>query len=72
VEVAEPIAGRIHVSGKNARLSRSEVVVGSALLPSQHTAEILTSLLHYTPQEVMKLESGGAVYCSPETAAASS
>ena len=62
----------MHASGKNIKLSRSEIVVGSASLPGQHTAEILTSLLHYTPQEVQKLESEGAVYCSPETAAASS
>ena len=72
VEVPDPIAGRIHVSGKNIKLSRSEVVVGSAPLPGQHTAEILTSLLHYTPEEIRKLETEGAVYCSPGTAAASS
>jgi crotonobetainyl-CoA:carnitine CoA-transferase CaiB-like acyl-CoA transferase len=57
VEVPVPIAGRIHVSGKNIKLSRSEVIVGSAPLPGQHMAEILTSLLHYTPEEVKKLES---------------
>jgi|RhiMetdeSRZDD1v2_1073273.scaffolds.fasta_scaffold599379_2 hypothetical protein len=45
-------------------LRNAEVVVGSAPLPGQHTAEILTSLLHYTPEEVKKLESEGAVYCS--------
>ena len=64
VEVPDPIAGRIHVSGKNIKLSRSKAVVGSTPLPGQHTAEILTSLLHYTPEEVKKLESEGAVYCS--------
>jgi len=42
-----------------------EVVVGSAPLPGRHTAEILTSLLHHTPEEVQKLESEGAVYDSP-------
>lgn len=72
MEVLDPIAGRIHVSGKNIKLSRSEVVVGSTPLPGQHTAEIPTSLLHYTPEEIRKLETEGAVYGSPGTAAASS
>ena len=62
VEVPDPIAGMIHVSGKNIKLSRSEVVVGSAPVPGQHTVELLTSLLHYTPEEVEQLETEGAVY----------
>ncbi len=62
VEVSDPIAGTIHVSGKNIKLSRSEVVVGSAPVPGQHTEELLTSLLHYTPEEIEKLETEGAVY----------
>lgn len=45
----DPSAGRMPMSGKNIKLSHSEVVVGSAPLPGQHTAEILPSLLHYTP-----------------------
>jgi len=72
VEVPDPIAGRIHVSGKHIKLSRSEIVIGSAPLPGQHTAEILTSVLHCTPEEVRKLEAEGAVYCSPGSAAGSS
>jgi hypothetical protein len=32
----------------------------------------IITLRHYTSQEVQKLASEGAVYCSPETAAASS
>ncbi len=72
VEVPDPIAGRIHVSGKHIKLSRSEIVIGSAPLPGQHTAEILTSVLHCTPEEVRKLEAEGAVYCSPGSAAVSS
>ena len=64
--------GHIHVSGKHIKLSRSEIVVGSAPLPGQHTEEILTSLLHCSPEEVRKLEAEGAVYCSPGPATASS
>ena len=62
VEVPDPIADTIHVSGKNIKLSRSEVVVGSAPVPGQHTQELLTSLLHYTPEEIEQLETAGAIY----------
>jgi crotonobetainyl-CoA:carnitine CoA-transferase CaiB-like acyl-CoA transferase len=62
VEVPDPIAGSIHVSGKNIKLSRSEIVVGSAPIPGQHTAEILTSLLRYSAEEVQALEADRVVY----------
>ena len=62
VEVPDPIAGTIHVSGKNIKLSRSEVVVGSVPVPGQHTEELLTSLLHYTQEEIEQLETQGAIY----------
>ncbi|MBI3325478.1 MAG: CoA transferase [Nitrospinae bacterium] len=74
VEVPDPVAGRIHVSGKFTKLSRSEIVVGSAPIPGQHTEEILTTLLNYRPEEISALEAEGAVYRSlvREGAAASS
>jgi crotonobetainyl-CoA:carnitine CoA-transferase CaiB-like acyl-CoA transferase len=62
VEVPDPIAGTIHVSGKPIKLSRSEIPVGSAPVPGQHTEELLTSLLHYTTEEIEKLEHEGAIY----------
>jgi formyl-CoA transferase len=62
VEVPDPVAGKMHVSGKFTKLSRSELVIGSAPVPGQHTEEILTELLHYTPEEVSKLETQGVVY----------
>jgi crotonobetainyl-CoA:carnitine CoA-transferase CaiB-like acyl-CoA transferase len=75
VEVPDPIAGSIHVSGKNIKLSRSEIVVGSAPIPGQHTAEILTALLKYNAEEVQALETDGVVYtgavAGQKTAAAS-
>jgi crotonobetainyl-CoA:carnitine CoA-transferase CaiB-like acyl-CoA transferase len=64
VEVPDPIAGRIHVSGKFTKLSRSELVVGSAPIPGQHTDELLTKLLNYSPEEISALEAEGAVYRS--------
>ena len=62
MEVPDPIAGRIHVSGKNIKLSRSDIVVGSAPVPGQHTEEILTTLLQYSPEEIQALEAGGVIY----------
>jgi formyl-CoA transferase len=65
LEVPDPIAGRIHVSGKNIKLSRSDIVVGSAPVPGQHTEEILTTLLQYSPAEIQALEAGGVIYRGP-------
>jgi formyl-CoA transferase len=62
VEVPDPIAGKIHVSGKNIKLSRSEIVVGSAAMPGQHTEAILTEILNYSPEKIDSLEAAGAVY----------
>ena len=62
VEVADPVAGNIYVSGKNIKLSRSEVVVGSAPVPGQHTRGILSSLLNFGDAQVSALESEGVLY----------
>ena len=62
VEVSDPIAGKIHVSGKNIKLSRSEIVVGSAALPGQHTEDILSEMLGYNAEQIAALEAAGAVY----------
>lgn len=62
VEVPDPIAGKIHVSGKNIKLSRSEVVVGSAATPGQHTNTLLKEILNYTPEKIDALETAGAIY----------
>jgi len=62
VEVPDPVAGRIHVSGKFTKLSRSELVVGSAPVPGQHTEDILGTLLGYNAVDVGKLEAEGVIY----------
>jgi len=62
VEVPDPIAGSIHVSGTPIKLSRSETPVGSAPVPGQHTQELLTELLNYSSEEIEKLENEGAIY----------
>ena len=72
VEVPDPIAGKIHVSGKNIKLSRSEVVVGSAAMPGQHTEAILTKILNYSAEKIDSLEGAGAVYRAETSASNSS
>lgn len=62
VEVPDPIAGTMFVSGKNIKLSRSEIVVGSAPVPGQHTAEILSEYLGYNQDDISVLESEGVLY----------
>lgn len=62
MEVPDPVAGTIHVSGENIKLSRSTAIVGSAPTPGQHTREILTSLLNYGDSEIDNLEAEGAIY----------
>lgn len=70
VEVPDPIAGSIHVSGKNIKLSRSEITVGSAPVPGQHTADLLTDVLKYSPAQIEALEADGAIYRGEVTARA--
>ena len=62
VEVPDPVAGHIHVSGKSIKLSRSDIHVGSAPQPGQHTEEILANVLGYDAARIAALESEGAIY----------
>ena len=61
VEVPDPVAGTIHVSGKQIKLSRSGMVVGSAPTVGQHTDEILRDLLDYSPEQVKQLRDDDVV-----------
>ena len=67
VEVPDPVAGTIHVSGKNIKLSRSEVVVGSAPRPGEHTEAILSEVLGYDAARISALEAEGTVYRAAAT-----
>ena len=61
VEVPDPIAGTIHVTGKMIKFSRTPIVVGSAPLVGEHTEEILRDILGYPEERVQALEDGGVV-----------
>ena len=72
VEVADPVAGTIHVSGKNIKLSRSESVVGSAPVAGEHTEEILDRLLGFTAREIDELEAAGVIFRGAQAAGSES
>ena len=55
VEVPDPIAGSINVSGDFWHFSRTPAVVGSTPMPGEHTDEVLTGLLDYTQEQIDEL-----------------
>lgn len=61
VEVPDPVAGTIHVSGDYWHFSRSPVVVGSPPRVGEHTDEVLTGVLGYPKEKVAALRSAGAI-----------
>ena len=70
VEVPDPIAGSIHVTGKMIKFSRTPVVVGSAPLVGEHTQEVLRDILGYPEERVQALQDSGVVRrAEPSTAA---
>lgn len=63
VEMTDPVAGKIHITGNPIKLSRSKAVMGTTPVPGQHTEEILIGLLSYTRDDIKTLETEGVVYC---------
>ena len=59
VEVADPVAGKIHVTGRVIKFSRSGMPVGSTPETGQHNDEILGGLLHLSATEIDALRAGG-------------
>ena len=67
VEVPDPQAGTMHVTGKMVKFSRTPMVVGSAPLVGEHTGEILRDLLGYSAEQVSELEADGIVRRAEQT-----
>jgi CoA:oxalate CoA-transferase len=61
VQVPDPIAGTIHVSGKYIKLGRSETVVGSPPTIGEHNNEIIGGLLRYPPEQLQQLRDEGII-----------
>ena len=62
VEVPDAIAGKIHVTGKMIKFSRTPMVVGSAPTPGQDTEDVLTRVLGYPEERVRTLSEAGVVF----------
>ena len=69
VEVPDPVAGKIHVTGKMIKFSRTPLVVGPAPTVGQHTGEVLRDILGYTPARIRSLEEDGVVRTASPVAA---
>ena len=52
VEVPDPIAGTINVSGDFWHFSRTPAVIGSTPMPGEHTDELLQGLLGYSQEQL--------------------
>ena len=63
MEVPDPVAGTMWVSGKSIKFSRTPMVVGSAPTVGQHTRELLSGLLGYADDKVQALVDGEVVSC---------
>ncbi|MCX8214354.1 MAG: CoA transferase [SAR202 cluster bacterium] len=61
VEVPDPIAGKIHVSGKYIKFSRTPMVVGTTPTIGEHTNEVLGDILGYPTEYIEELKTQGVV-----------
>lgn len=55
MEIPDPIAGSIHVTGKMIKFGRTEMVVGSAPVVGQHSSQILSEILEYPEEKISAL-----------------
>ena len=55
MEVPDPVAGSMWVTGKMIKFSRTPMVVGSAPTVGEHTRDLLTGLLNYSDAQVQAL-----------------
>ncbi|HAE33013.1 MAG: CoA transferase [SAR202 cluster bacterium] len=67
VEVPDPVAGSIHVSGKMIKFGRTEMVVGSAPVVGQHSEEILSGILGYSEERINELNNNQVVGIADKT-----
>ena len=61
VEVPDPLAGKVTVSGDFWHFSRTPAVIGSTPMPGEHTDEVLTGLLGYPQEQIDQLRADEVV-----------
>ena len=67
MEVPDPVAGTMWVTGKMIKFDRTPMVVGSAPTVGQHTREILQELLDYSDAEVAAMVDDKVVTAGPDS-----
>ncbi len=70
MEVPDPVAGTMWVTGKSVKFSRTPMVVGSTPLVGQHTTEILRDVLGYGDDRIQALHDLEVVRSAERAAAA--
>jgi crotonobetainyl-CoA:carnitine CoA-transferase CaiB-like acyl-CoA transferase len=70
VEVPDPIAGSMYVTGRMVKFGRTPMVVGSAPVVGEHTEEILRDALGYTQKRIQALQDQEIVRCGGPAVAA--
>ena len=61
MEIPDPVAGTMWVTGKSVKFSRTPMVVGSAPVVGQHTTEILRDTLGYDDSRIQSLQESAVV-----------
>jgi crotonobetainyl-CoA:carnitine CoA-transferase CaiB-like acyl-CoA transferase len=69
VEVPDPIAGTMYVTGKMVKFSRTPMVVGSTPTVGEHTESILRDVLGYSQAKIKALEDETVVGSAGESVA---
>ena len=62
MEVPDPVAGTMWVTGKSVKFSRTPMVVGSTPLVGEHTTEILRDILGYDDGKIQALHDSDVVH----------
>ncbi len=70
MEVPDPVAGTMWVTGKAVKFSRTPMVVGSTPMVGEHTTEILGDVLGYDDSRIQALHDSAVVKSAERVAAA--
>ena len=70
MEIPDPVAGTMWVTGKSVKFSRTPMVVGSTPLVGEHTTEILRDILGYGDDRIQSLQDAQVVRSAEMAAAA--
>ena len=70
MEVPDPVAGTMWVTGKSVKFSRTPMVVGTTPLVGEHTTEILKDVLGYDDSRIQALHDSEVVKSAEKIAAA--